>query len=67
MPAMLEAESKLTDRYQTTVPEVIRQALKLGRRDRIHYVIRSDGSLGGYNRGVRRKQALLRTESLTPV
>ena len=45
MSTMLEAESKLTDRYQTTVPEIVRQTLKLGRRDKIHYVIRSDGSV----------------------
>ncbi|MDT1842854.1 regulator, partial [Acinetobacter baumannii] len=28
MPAILEAESTLTDRYQTTVPEAVRRALK---------------------------------------
>ena len=45
MTAILEAESKLTDRYQTTVPEPVRRALKLGKRDRIHYTIRSDGDV----------------------
>ena len=45
MTALLEAESKLTDRYQTTVPEPVRRALKLGKRDRIHYTIRSDGEV----------------------
>jgi antitoxin PrlF len=45
MTAILEAESKLTDRYQTTVPEPVRRALKLGKRDRIHYTIRSDGEV----------------------
>jgi len=32
MPSPLELESTLTDRYQTTVPETVRRALKLGRR-----------------------------------
>ena len=41
----LEAESTLTDRYQTTVPEPVRRALRLGRRDRIHYRIRADGEV----------------------
>lgn len=45
MTAVLEAESKLTDRYQTTVPEPVRRALKLGKRDRIHYTIRSNGEV----------------------
>ena len=30
MAATLEVESTLTDRYQTTVPETVRRALKLG-------------------------------------
>ncbi|TCT19545.1 type II toxin-antitoxin system PrlF family antitoxin [Thiobaca trueperi] len=45
MPAMLDAESTLTDRYQTTVPESVRRALKLGKRDRIHYTILADGEV----------------------
>ena len=40
MPATLEAESTLTDRYQTTVPETVRRALRLRKRDKIQYVIR---------------------------
>lgn len=43
MMATLEVESTLTDRYQTTVPETVRRALKLGKRDRIHYAILPDG------------------------
>ena len=35
MPAILEAESTLTDRYQTTVPEIVRRALRLDKRDTI--------------------------------
>jgi antitoxin PrlF len=35
MPATLEAESTPTDRYQTTVPETARRALRLRKRDKI--------------------------------
>ena len=45
MPATLEAESTLTDRYQTTVPETVRRALRLGKRDKIHYTIRPNGEV----------------------
>jgi antitoxin PrlF len=45
MPIALEAESTLTDRYQTTVPETVRRALRLGKRDRIHYVIQPTGEV----------------------
>jgi len=45
MTATLEVESTLTDRYQTTVPETVRRVLKLGKRDKIHYSIRSDGEI----------------------
>lgn len=45
MPTILEAESSLTDRYQTTVPEPIRRALKLGKRDKIHYAVHADGEV----------------------
>lgn len=41
----LETESTLTDRYQTTVPQTVRRALKLGKRDRIRYIIRPDGEV----------------------
>jgi antitoxin PrlF len=41
----LEAESTLTDRYQTTVPETVRRALRLGKRDKIHYSIRPGGEV----------------------
>lgn len=37
-----EAESTLTDRYQTTVPEAVRRALRLGKRTKIRYEIRGD-------------------------
>ena len=45
MPATLEVESTLTDRYQTTVPETVRRALRLDKRDKIHYTIRPSGEV----------------------
>lgn len=45
MVAILEVESTLTDRYQTTVPETVRRALKLGKRDKISYTIRPSGEV----------------------
>jgi antitoxin PrlF len=46
MPAPpLQVESTLTDRYQTTVPETVRRALRLGKRDKIRYTIRPDGDV----------------------
>lgn len=45
MVANLEVESTLTDRYQTTVPETVRRALRLGKRDKIHYSIRPNGEV----------------------
>ena len=45
MPDTLEVESTLTDRYQTTVPETVRRALRLGKRDKIHYTIRPGGEV----------------------
>lgn len=45
MPATLQVESTLTDRYQTTVPETVRRALRLGKRDKIHYTIRPGGEV----------------------
>lgn len=45
MESTLEVESTLTDRYQTTVPDPVRRALRLGKRDRIHYAIRPNGEV----------------------
>lgn len=45
MPTNFEAESTLTDRYQTTVPETVRRALKLRKRDKLHYTIRPGGEV----------------------
>lgn len=45
MASTLEVESTLTDRYQTTVPETVRRALGLNKRDKIHYTIRPGGEV----------------------
>lgn len=45
MNTAIEDDSTLTDRYQTTIPASVRRALKLKRRDRIHYVIRTNGEV----------------------
>jgi antitoxin PrlF len=42
---MLELDSTLTDRYQTTVPGAIRKALGLGKRDKIRFSIQPDGAV----------------------
>ncbi len=38
-------ESTLTDRYQTTVPEPIRKALHLHKREKIRYTLQPDGNV----------------------
>jgi antitoxin PrlF len=38
-------ESTLTDRYQTTVPDAVRKALGLNKRDKIRYDIQPDGQV----------------------
>jgi len=45
MLATLEVDSTLTDRYETTVPETVRRALRLGKRDKTHYTIRPSGEV----------------------
>jgi antitoxin PrlF len=45
MPTTVEVESTLTERYQTTVPASVRSALRLGKRDKIHYSIRPGGEV----------------------
>lgn len=42
---LLEVESSLTDRFQTTVPDAVRRALKLRKRDRIIYSLLDDGTV----------------------
>ena len=43
--ATLEAESTLTERFQTTVPSVVRKALHLGKKDKIKFIIQSNGNV----------------------
>ncbi|NLG60559.1 MAG: regulator [Gammaproteobacteria bacterium] len=45
MKSVLEARSTLTDRYQTTVPEPVRTALGLKKRDAIRYELLADGEV----------------------
>jgi antitoxin PrlF len=45
MRKILQAESTLTDRYQTTIPETIREVLHLHKRDKISYVIADNGEV----------------------
>jgi len=45
MVATLTVESTLTDRYQTTVPESVRRALHLGKRDKICFSLQPDGKV----------------------
>ncbi len=43
--SILITESTLTDRYQTTVPDAVRKALQLGKREKIRYTIQPDGNV----------------------
>jgi antitoxin PrlF len=45
MATIIKAESTLTDRYQTTIPESIRRALNLGKRDKIEYSLNGKGKV----------------------
>lgn len=45
MSKILQAASTLTDRYQTTIPEPIRELLHLGKRDRITYTVEDNGKV----------------------
>ena len=45
MSAFFEADSTLTDRYQTTVPEAVRQFLGLGKRDKLRYTLKPNGEV----------------------
>jgi len=43
--AALETESTLTERFQTTVPSVVRKALHLNKKDKIKFIIQPNGSV----------------------
>ena len=45
MTKILQTESSLTDRYQTTVPDIVRKTLGLEKRDKISYTINGDGTV----------------------
>lgn len=45
MARLLQTESTLTDRYQTTIPDPIRKALHLNKRDKILYTLQPDGNV----------------------
>ena len=44
-PTRLTCESTLTDRYQTTIPDIVRKTLQLHKRDKINYAIQLDGQV----------------------
>lgn len=43
MPLPLTASSTLTSRFQTTIPELVRKTLGLGKQDKLEYVISEKG------------------------
>ena len=45
MSPILYSDSTLTNRYQTTVPNIIRKALRLEKQDKIRYTVQPDGSV----------------------
>ncbi len=42
---LVTAESTLTDRYQTTIPEVVRNALGLSKRDKLEFLLDETGAV----------------------
>lgn len=46
MPQLpLQTESTLTERYQTTVPSVVRKALHLSKNDKIRFTVEPNGNV----------------------
>ncbi|OAD84784.1 regulator [Comamonas thiooxydans] len=45
MAATSKVESTLTERYQTTIPASVRRVLRLNKRDKVSYEIRSNGEV----------------------
>ena len=41
----IQTESTLTDRYQTTIPDAVRKALHLNKRDKIIYTVQPNGDV----------------------
>ena len=44
-PPILVTESTLTERYQTTVPDTIRKALGLKKREKLRYTVQAKGDV----------------------
>lgn len=45
MSNLISAQSTLTDRYQTTIPEIVRNVLNLSKRDKLVYSVDSEGKV----------------------
>ncbi|MGB6095198.1 MAG: type II toxin-antitoxin system PrlF family antitoxin [Comamonas thiooxydans] len=45
LAAISKVESTLTERYQTTIPASVRRVLRLKKRDKVSYEIRSNGEV----------------------
>lgn len=45
MTLSLYSDSKLTNRYQTTIPHMVRKVLRLEKNDKIRYAVQTDGSV----------------------
>lgn len=45
MAKVLHSQSTLTDRYQTTIPEPVREVLHLCKRDKIEYTVEGNGKV----------------------
>lgn len=45
MSNLISAQSTLNDRYQTTIPEVMRNVLNLSKSDTLVYSVDSDGKV----------------------
>ena len=45
MSNLLQAESTVTEKYQTTIPSIVRQTLGLEKGNKISYHIQKDGSV----------------------
>lgn len=45
MANLLKSKSTLTDRYQTTIPDTVRKALHLNKRDKILFTVQANGQV----------------------
>ncbi len=58
-PTVIETESTLTDRYQTTIPALVRNALGLSKKDKICYAIHQDGTVTIAKNNIREEDPVL--------